>query len=674
VTRHLLRALVLSATLGAPLAAQRGGAAPRAPLAWHLTPATLATSCRDAIARTKHTVAALAAKPNAPGALVRIEHAMAGLQNALGGHVFLYNVSTDAAMRDSSTACSQWLTNFGVEIGADPGVYAAAVRALRNSAAPAADRQLATVYAEQGRHNGAALDSALRAKTTAMLQRLADVQRDFNVALGADSTHITLSKLETEGLSPQFLAGLKPEGERFAARVDESTIGDFLRTERYSDARRRFSVAYFNRGGQANIARLKQAVALRDSLAHLFGFPTWAAYQLDVKMAKTPERVLAFLDKVDGGLLPKARDELARLTPLAEADMLRAPLNAWDISFYNEQLRRTRYAVDAEQVRQYFPVDHVVRQVMNIYQELLGVRFVEVTPADAWAPDVRQFTVKNAAGGATLGVLYLDLFPRENKYGHFADFSLTNTRRLAGGTRDVPYNAIVGNWPKGAPGKPATLTHGDVVTFFHEFGHAMSAMCDASPYVTTGSGYLRQDFVEALSQMLENWMWQPAILARVTKHVATGEPMPDSLAQRIIALKHFTDGVNWTGQAFYASYDMTLHASGPDVDPSALWPALQKKLTVNPPIPGTIPAAGFGHLMSGYDAGYYGYLWSLVYAQDLFTRFEKEGVMNPKTGRAYRDIILAPGAVEEPDVLLRRFLGRSLSYDAFFRNVGIAAP
>jgi thimet oligopeptidase len=648
-------------------------AAAQSRAAWHLTPSQLASSCRDAIAQSKRDVGVITARPGAPGALVRIENAVAHLQNSLGGQTFLFNVSTDAAARDSSTACTQWLTNYNLELVADPRIYAAAVRANSQTNAAQAERQLAKLWLETGRHNGAALDSATRAKTTAMLQRLADIQRDFMVRLAGDTSHIRITKAESEGLAAQLLAGLKADATGFAVPVNESTTGDFMRTERSSEARRRFATKYFTRGGQENIERLKQAIALRDSIAHLFGFKTWAAYQLDVKMARTPDRVLAFLDRVDSGLLPKARDELARLTPLAAKDGIAAPIHAWDFGYYNEQLRRTKFAVDGEEVRKYFPVDHVVRQVMDIYQELLGVRFSEVLPADAWAAGVRQFDVKNAADGKRLGVLYLDLFPRDNKYGHFADFGITSTRRLADGTREVPLNAIVGNWPQGAPGKPATLTHADVVTFFHEFGHAMSAVCDQSPFITTGSNGLRQDFVEALSQMLENWMWQPSILARVTKNVETGKPLPDSLATRIVALQHFNDGMNWTMQAFYASYDMTLHFSGPSIDPVATWGALQKKLTVSPPIDGTIPAAGFGHFMSGYDAGYYGYLWSLVYAQDLFTRFEKDGVMNTKTGRAYRDLILAPGATQEPDALLERFLGRPLSYDAFFRAVGIGA-
>ena len=527
MTRSFCCYAAVTVLLRRSVLAQAGSGAP-ATTAWHLTSSALSSACRAAIERTKHEVAAITAKPDAPGALDHLENAFADLQNGLGPHTFLFNVSPSAAVRDSSTACSQWVTNYAVEFAADPRVYAVAVRASTQKGLSPAERQLAKLYIEQGRHNGAALDSDVRARTTAMLQRLADVQREFMVALAADTSHITISKAELAGLSPQLAAGLKPDATGYAVPVNESTDADFMHTERSSDARRRFDLRYFNRGGAANIGRLEAAIALRDSLAHLFGFNSWAAYQLDVKMAKSPARVDSFLNRVDSGLLPKARAELARLTPLAAKDGISAPLAAWDIGYYNEQLRRTQYAVDGEQVRQYFPVDHVVRQVMDIYQELLGVRFTEILPADAWALGVREFAVKNAADGARLGVLYLDLFPRENKYGHFADFGLTSTRRTGPGTREAPVNAIVGNWPLGAAGEPATLTHDDVVTFFHEFGHAMSSVCDQSPFVTTGANDLRQDFVEALSQMLENWMWQPAVLARVSKNVTTGAPLPDS--------------------------------------------------------------------------------------------------------------------------------------------------
>jgi thimet oligopeptidase len=173
--------------------------------------------------------------------------------------------------------------------------------------------------------------------------------------------------------------------------------------------------------------------------------------------------------------------------------------------------------------------------------------------------------------------------------------------------------------------------------------------------------------------MLENWMWEPSVLARVSRHYVTGRPLPDSLIRRMLALKHFRDGNNGTAQAFYSAYDLTLHTSGASVDPLPLWKRLATELTPLKDAEESLGPASFGHLMAGYDAGYYGYLWSKVYAQDLFTRFAHEGALNQRAGRAYRETILAPGATEEPDTLLHKFLGRPLSYDAFFAEMGIGA-
>ena len=190
-----------------------------------------------------------------------------------------------------------------------------------------------------------------------------------------------------------------------------------------------------------------------------------------------------------------------------------------------------------------------------------------------------------------------------------------------------------------------------------------------SPYLTDLN--LRQDFVEAPSQMLENWMWRPEILALVSRNVKTGQPLPKSLIDRMIAAKHMGDGLGGTGQIFYGLYDMTLATSPPSIDLTGTWNSLMSRVTVNEVVPAGYPESSFGHLMSGYDAGYYGYLWSKVLAQDLFTRFAKEGLLNPQTGMAYRRLVLEPGGLREPDEIIQDFLGRPLNYAAFYEEMGI---
>jgi len=670
--RVLATGAVILSALPSALSAQ--GKAAAAPKGWHLSAQQLATECRAAIADTRAAVDAAVKRPLASqtfaNTLRPIEDASGRMATRTGMLASLMVLSPDKAVRDSSTTCNQLVSNFAVELQADPRIYAAALKASKESLPPM-DRTLALRYVENGRHGGAALDSATRARTTVMFQRLNDLQRDFSLALSGDSTRITLSDSEIAPLPEQIKGQIEPRGNQKTLRVDESTIGLFLRNQPSSETRHRYLYAYDRRGGQENITRLSQAVALRDSLAHLFGFPSWAGYQLDVKVAKTPQRATDFIKQIDEGLLTKARRELAELGPVAEQDHLGHPLAQWDLSYYSEKLRKARYAVDANEVRKYFPVEHVVNSVLDIYQQLFGIALTEVKPADVWAPGVREFTVRDATTNALMGTAYLDLFPRPDKFGHFAAFPVEPTWRHADGTRELPSVAIVGNWPAPGGKEPSLLSHQDVLVFFHEFGHAVAALTDRSPYVTIGSGALRQDFVEAPSQMLENWMWEPSVLARISKHYETGKPLPDSLIKRMLALKHFRDGFNGTSQAFYAAYDLALHSGNPTGDPLALWNKLSTELEAIPEMEGNLGPAGFGHLMQGYDAGYYGYLWSKVYAQDLYTRFAKEGPMNPKTGRAYREIVVAPAATQEPDTALQRFLGRPLSYDAFFAEMGI---
>ena len=674
--RRRARVLALGAFVctAIPAMSSAQGTATAASRSWHLSARDLATECRAAVTDMRAAVDAAVKQPLASQTFATtlrpIEEAGGRLATRTSMLASLLYLSPDKVVRDSSTACNQLVSNYAVELQADPRIYAAAVKASKEQLQPV-DRTLALRYVENGRHGGGALDSATRARTTAMFQRLNDLSRDFNLALSGDSTRVALSDSEIAPLPEQIRAQIEPRGDRKTLRVDESTIGLFMRTEPSSDARRRYLYEYSRRGGEANIARLRQAVVLRDSLARLFGFPSWAGYQLDVKVAKTPQRATDFIKQIDEGLLTKARRELAELGPVAEQDHLGHPIAVWDLSYYSEKLRKARYAVDANEVRKYFPVEHVVSSVLDIYQQLFGIALTEVKPADAWAPNVRQFTVRDAATHALMGTAYLDLFPRPDKFNHFAAFPVDPTWRHHDGTRELPIAAIVGNWPAPGGKEPSLLSHSDVLVFFHEFGHAVAQLTDRSPYVTLGSGGLRQDFVEAPSQMLENWMWEPAVLARVSKHYETGKPLPDSLIKRMLALKHFRDGFNGTSQAFYAAYDLALHSGDLSTDPLALWNKLSAELTLVPDIEGNLGPAGFGHLMSGYDAGYYGYLWSKVYAQDLYTRFAKDGPMNPRTGRAYRDLVVSPAATQEPDTALKRFLGRPLSYDAFFAEMGI---
>jgi thimet oligopeptidase len=641
---------------------------------WDLSADEITSSCSAALQTAQDAVKQIETTPigqaNFTTGIKAVETTVAQLNDTLVAQSLLSFVAVDKKVRDASTACNVKMSQFSVALSADPVLYAMAQLGAA-TATNSADRKLADLYLENGRRSGAALDPATRARTTKLFNQINDLQIGFQHAMNEDVASIVASKAEVAMLPSDFVKTLKPAGEGYRVLVNESTYDQFMSNESSSAARQRYLVAYYNRGGQANVKRLEQLVALRDELAHLLGFPSWAAYKLDAKMAKTPARVIAFLSQIDAKLLPKAYAELALLEALKAASGDRSPWQASDYIYYEHQLIKTKYAVDDEAIRQYFPVTKVIPAVMSIYSKLLGVTFHPLVPADTWAPGVLEYSISDNATGKPIGWFFLDLYPRPGKYGHFANFPLRAGRVLPDGTYQMPISSIIGNWPVGAPGKPALLTHDDAVTFFHEFGHLMHSTLSIAPYETYYGTAVREDFVEAPSQMLENWMWQPSILKQVSSNIATGKPLPDALIAKMVALKHVSseNGAYWTGQAFRASYDMTIHSSGPIVDVNRVWFDLKKKMTTTPAQPGTIPEASFEHLVGGYDAGYYGYLWSLVYAQDMFTVFQKGGLENPVVGARYRKYVLQPGGGVEPDQLLRNFLGREPSYDAFYKEL-----
>jgi thimet oligopeptidase len=642
---------------------------------WHIAPAKLAARCDSAIALGQSSIdKAVRVTDGArtfATSLRPIELAIGSVQNEILWLGQLYLISPDSGTRAASLACSQKATDFGVEVAADSRIYATALAVQHDTETTHEDRELIKLYLETGRRNAAGLDSTTRARVTGLLKRLNDVQRDFGLRLADDTARISISAEDGASLPPQLISTLTKREGRYVVPVNESTYGIFMSHERSSDARRRFYVAYFTRGGMENVRRLEKALAQRDTLAHLLGFDTWAAYQLDNRMAKSPDAVIKFLTAIDEALLPKAQSEIAGLAALKKSEGDTADLHVWDRPYYFERLRVTKYALDEQAVRLYFPVSHVVSAVLDIYQSLLSVRFDENPHPDVWASGVREFRVSDSRSGKWLGAFYLDLFPRPNKYEHFAAFPFHARVSTADGGETKPVCGIIGNWPTPDSASVSLLSHADVVTFFHEFGHIMHCLLGQSRYATTGPFNTRQDFGEAPSQMLENWVWQPEVLKRISRNVQSGQPLPDSLITRITQLRHLDDGRNWTRAAFYGLYDMELHTARHPIDLTSKWAEVSESASLVETIPGTYPEASFGHLMGGYDAGYYGYLWSKVYAQDMFSRFETEGLFNPKVGLAYREQILEPSAMEEPEVMIERFLGRPLSYDAFYRSIGV---
>jgi Zn-dependent oligopeptidase len=312
----------------------------------------------------------------------------------------------------------------------------------------------------------------------------------------------------------------------------------------------------------------------------------------------------------------------------------------------------------------------VLAGTLQIYQDLLGLKFVQVTGVAVWHPEVQTYEVYDKSSNDLIGHFYMDLFPREGKYTHAAAFPLQKGCVLANGEWQLPASAMVCNFAKPLPGTPSLLKHDEVETFFHEFGHIMHGICAKAKYARFAGTSTERDFVECPSQMLENWCWDKEILRKISCHHKTGEPLPDALLDKMIAAKNVNSGLLNLRQVFYGVFDQTAHTSE-HIDSAKLYNTLRAEITKTAPQPQTNGAASFGHLVGGYDASYYGYLWSKVFSADLFEQFSQKGVMSAELGKRYREMILQPGGSKDGDEMLRDFLGRDPIMQPFVRSIGL---
>ena len=469
---------------------------------------------------------------------------------------------------------------------------------------------------------------------------------------------------------------------------------------------------------------LQEALALRDEAARLLGYTDHATFVLEDKMAKTPKTVNDFLDDLRVRLATGAQKELEKLRELKRTDEQCVDPDQyyiWDHPYYSTQMLSRDFQYDGNKIAEYFPLSTCIEGMLNIFEKLFGLSFVKIEDRDRdvvsetgtgddiiWHPDVQLFSVWNETTGHSgsdfLGYLYMDLHPREGKFGHAANYTLQPGFVTEGGKgRRYPVTALICNFSKPTAKKPSLLKHSEVVTMFHELGHGIHNLVSETIYARFHGTNTVRDFVEAPSQMLENWCWISSQIKALSKHwsylspeykkayldtspsdinIQPQEKMPDAMIESIIRVRFVNDSLANLRLLHYSFFDMAVHQPQSheeilNLDVSTLFNKLRHDICMFNDLSDTEKchrgngAAVLGHTMGGYDVGIYGYLSSEVYAADMFSTFFKKDPMNKEAGKWYRNTVLKHGGSREPMELLKEFLGREPSNEAFYKQLGI---
>ncbi|KXJ86715.1 peptidase family M3 [Microdochium bolleyi] len=638
-------------------------------------------------------------------------------QSQLSGRIlgFYQYVSADEELRNASTEATKLMDDFDIECNMREDVFQLVDAAYANQKTnePRLEPERVRLLEKQRKgyiRNGLGLPKGpQRDRFKEIKKSLSQITIQFQKALNEENGGLWFTKEELDGVPSDVLDGLeKGEGEN-AGKVKLSfKYPDLFPTLKFAknpETRKKVFIANENKCNQ-NVPLFKEAILLRDEAARLLGYPNHAAFRIEDKMAKTTDTVTTFLSDLRTRLGPGGDKEREALYALKKKDEESRGLQPdgnyylWDHRFYDRMIIEQEYSIDENQIAEYFPLQNTIRGMLQIFEEIFGLVFVELGPEDrqklsptgkagdiAWHEDVIIFSVWDDAseGDGFVGYLYLDLHPRQGKYGHAANFSLQPGFQKPDGTRRYPATALVCNFSKPTASKPSLLKHDEVVTLFHELGHGIHDLAGRTLTSRFHGTSTVRDFVEAPSQMLENWCWTPSQLRSLSSHYQTGKNIPDELIEKLISTKHVNDALFNLRQLHFGIFDMTVHtpkshAELERLDVSSLYNQLRSEIAglagpeaLGEPSTWGNGQATFGHLIGGYDAGYYGYLSSQVYSTDMFYSVFKGNPMNGKEGRRYRHTVLERGGSQDEMLTLEQFLGRKPSSDAFYSDMGLTA-
>lgn len=611
---------------------------------------------------------------------------------------FYLSVSTDKQLRDASIEAEKSLVKHSIEQSLRVDVFKVfkkldeKVKADKDSDMDDETSRLLDKILLSFKKNGLDLPEDKRETFKSYKLKLSELSVEFAKNLNEQNEFLLFSEEELEGVPQdvisQFEVVEKDGKKQYKMTYKYPDVLPVLKYAKNQDTRK----AAYN-GNQAKCAVnaniLEEMVQIRFNLAKLLGYDTFSNYVLDDRMSKNQANVMNLLNDLKHKLTPLGTKELQVLKQLKNEDLVSRGLPEqdefyqWDMGYYNNLLLEQKYQVDHQKIQQYFPLDLTIEKMLSFYEKIFDIKFYKIDnpdPKTVWHEDVKKFAVfQNIKYGEPKpefrGFIYFDLHPREGKYGHAANFGLGPGFEKPDGSRQTPLTVLVCNFTKKTKEKPSLLKHDEVTTFFHELGHGVHSILAETKYSKFHGTKVPRDFVEAPSQMLEFWTWTKNELKTLSNHYETGESLGDELIDQLINSKKVNNGLQYLRQLHFGFFDITLHTIDNEEGLKSLnmletWNNLRNELTLMSTDGINTPGfASFGHIAQGYESGYYGYLYSQVFAVDIYYSLFKEDPMNVENGLKYRDTILSRGNSKEMMDNLKELLGREPNSDAFLEEL-----
>jgi len=652
---------------------------------WEETPEAVEASMKNAIAKANAALDQIGGQDlgrvTFKSTVVALDDATYQPGVAANKATIIKETNTNHAMRTAGENAVKAFQEWAVGIEYREDVYRA-IKAFADThpKLTGEDEKLLKETLRDYRRAGLELPPDQRKEVEQLRKELSKLGTDFDTNIVKANAPVMFTKADLDGLPDSFFAspGIKTGDDVYTVTANVTWQFNTVEENAKSEAtRKQLYLIRETLAKDTNVPVLNQMLALRNKIALRLGYKSWDDYQTEVKMAKTGANAEKYINDLVAGSQPKFDSEVAELQKLKAADTNdpNAKIEVWDWRYSSNQRNKQKYTVDKEALRAYFPFQKVLDGMFNIYQNIFGLKFEKIVAPYKWIDDLQLYLVTDSATGEPLGMFYLDMFPREGKFNHFAQFDIISGKLLPDGKYQRPTVALLCNFPPATADKPSLLTHQDVETLFHEFGHALHSIVTRAKYGRFAGTHVPGDFVEAPSQMLQNWVWDKKVLDMFgADYRDPSKKIPTEIVKKMNDAKLANAGVLYRRQFAFASLDLAMHNQHPEDVPydcvAVSNPILEKVFV--PIDPSTTFVSYFGHL-NGYDAGYYGYAWADAIAADMATVFEKakDGYLDKQAGMKLRREIYEPGDSRDVNVSIEKFLGRKQSIQPFLKKIGI---